>query len=530
MTKYTCLAAMCLLSLTVPALAQQAATAAPGALNLLDGAAWEFSSNGESWGAQPADVAGGKVETRYARTRFKAQPVKEWVALELGHDVPPEHNISFQFNDQDVPLPLAGMSYKVIPAIPPALLKAGENVLVVKIAYDNKPKLETDPPPPPITPHIEGTLTPRQAGDVRLQTGPILGPAGPTWFTLTCRTNLPVPMTLTITAVNADRRRPITRTSEAGLFHRFKVEGLNANTQWEYSLSVDKPPYKLAATPPRPVKLIPQGDKLHFMFMGDCRSRPKDWETVVQAALKEKPQFVVFTGDMTTCGRYDWLWDEEFCGPAAELLATTPLYAIMGNHEENAPICSQLLWAGGPNGKDKNWFQQVGPVLLLYFDTQYSQTRDRDFPAWFKTSTAQAAAAKYVFYFTHYPAWTAGKGTTNDPKTGLPKHSGSRFARTDVLPQLVKLKATAMFTAHEHMYERSELPEGITHIVTGGAGAPRGRMGEEGKQQNPHMKVLQPVLHFCVLDTDGQKCVMRALAPDGKELDTRTWQARPAAK
>lgn len=487
---------------------------------------WEWSADeGSTWAAAAPAVPGGQVKTLLARAAATVQPEKDWVAFELAHNVSPECKFAWTLNGQDVPLPLEGMVYKSIPAIPITLLKAGRNELQVKVTFDNKPKSETDTPAP-ITPRIEASIVPVKAADLKMVTGPILGAATPTSFSVTCRTNLPVPVTLSLRA--ADGTAPIVKTSQTSLFHRFVVDGLKAQAGWTYSLSVDKPPYKLAAAPARPVVLAPTGDKFSFVMLGDCRSRPTDWATVSAAVAKLKPAFLVFNGDMTACGRYDWLWDEQFYAPAAELLSTAPFYPIMGNHEENAPVYPKLFHTPGGDGMGKNWFQRIGPVLLICYDTQWSLTRDKEFPGWLANATADQAGAGYIFYLTHYPAWTMGKGTTVDPQTNLPKHSGSRFAREEVQPRLEKLKATAMFTSHEHLYERSELPSGLTHIVSGGAGAPRGQKGEEapGKQYNPYSKLLEPVLHFCVIEVDGASCTMKVLSPGGKEIDTRTWPAR----
>jgi len=149
---------------------------------------------------------------------------------------------------------------------------------------------------------------------------------------------------------------------------------------------VDKAPYSFRGQS-WPVKLAPAaGQPLRLVSMGDCRSRPRDWAAVAAAVLKANPDLAVFNGDMTTCGRYDWLWFEEFHAPAEELLATVPFYPVMGNHEENAPVYPLLFYTPGGDGNAKNWAQQIGPVLLIAYDTQWSRARDTDFPEWFRRS------------------------------------------------------------------------------------------------------------------------------------------------
>jgi len=503
---------LALLSLAFPA------TAA----DLMAGATWEYSTDdGATWNATPPVVPGGKVAAILARTSFELPDVSGYTVLELTQNVPPEQKVAFDLNGQPMPVPLKGMVYKTIPAIPPGAFKKGQNELVARIRFDNRPKSQDDPPPEPAMVALKANLAGLGPSDLKLHTGPILGAVTENSFSVTCRTNMPVPVTLT---VEADAAKPIQQTSEPGLFHRFLVDGLDPKAKWTYRLSVDKPPFRLQGKA-WPVKLAPAaGRPLRLVFMGDCRSRTRDWAAVAAAALKADPDLVVFNGDMTACGRYDWLWDEHFHAAAEALLATVPFYPVMGNHEENAAVYPLLFYTPGGDGKAKNWVQQIGPVLLIAYDTAWSRTRDVEFPGWFRQNI-DASKAKFIFFFTHYPAWSSGKSTTIDPKTHLPEHSGSRFARQVVLPALAECRATALFVSHEHFYERSDLPGGLTHIISGRAGAPPGRRNEM-ENNNPYSKVFATDLHYCLLEITGDTCTFKAITPEGKMIDSLTWRAR----
>jgi hypothetical protein len=136
-----------------------------------------------------------------------------------------------------------------------------------------------------------------------------------------------------------------------------------------------------------------------------------------------------------------------------------------------------------------------------------------------------ASKAKFIFLATHYPGWSsAGNGELDS--RGRPTHWGYRNIRGTVVPLLRKHKACAYLAAHEHHYERSDLPGGLYQIIAAGAGAPRSGREPEAARQNPHAKVFAKSLNFCVFETEGDACTMKALAPDGKVLDTLTWQAR----
>jgi len=76
------------------------------------------------------------------------------------------------------------------------------------------------------------------------------------------------------------------------------------------------------------------------------------------------------------------------------------------------------------------------------------------------------------------------------------------------------------------MYERSELPGGITQIIAAGAGAPRSRKHPDAAAANPYSKVLEPTLHYTLFDMQGDRCVYTAKRPDGTVIESLVFPAR----
>jgi len=94
------------------------------------------------------------------------------------------------------------------------------------------------------------------------------------------------------------------------------------------------------------------------------------------------------------------------------------------------------------------------------------------------------------------------------------------------MPLLKKYNATAMFAGHDHCYERSEPEEGVTMIISGGAGAPTYGKSKDAEKQNPYSKVFARQRHYCLLTVDGDVCTMKVFRPNGTMIDTRSWTAR----
>jgi hypothetical protein len=254
--------------------------------------------------------------------------------------------------------------------------------------------------------------------------------------------------------------------------------------------------------------------------LGDSRTGTNDWAKVAAAVLKAQPVFSVFVGDMVSSGRHDYQWDEQYFAPAKEYFATIPYYAVIGNHEQNVSFFTRIFQTPG----GKNWSQEIGSVLLIGIDGAMNWNKGSKLTKWLESLLAKSKA-KFIFLFSHYPAWSSGShGRLN--AGGEPRERNMRLSQNVIMPLLKRYKATAMFAGHDHIYERSEPEEGISMIVTGGAGAPLRHKVRDAKIQNPYSKVFASKLHYCLLKIDGGICTMKVFTLNGEKIDERIWKAR----
>jgi hypothetical protein len=260
------------------------------------------------------------------------------------------------------------------------------------------------------------------------------------------------------------------------------------------------------------------GKKLRFAAAGDCRSIPKAWAAVAGAVAKAQPELLLFSGDLVSDGRVDWLWDGEFFNPARGMLGSVPFYCAIGNHENNASAYYELMYTPSENGKRSNWSQTIGDVLFIGIDGAQNWSGNSPNFQWLE-GVLKESKAKFIFLVTHYPAYSSGPH-------GKRPDGGMAWARRTIMPLLARHNATAMIAGHDHDYERSEPPanQGVTCIVAGGAGAPI-----YGKSaNNPFSKVFTSKLHYCIFEIDGDVCEMKVLEPNGNVIDRKTFKARQA--
>ena len=420
-----------------------------------------------------------------------------------------------RLNGRPLPLPLPRLHYEHVVGVPPSMLEAGRNVLSkswtaaeVYRVVEAVAKSRSAAPAPTRT-----ALLGLRAQDVEIHTGPLITRATETSLTIVCRTNAAVPVVLQI-----DGRR---LTSPPGLIHRVSTAGLRPATAYPYTLSPACEGASAAAAKRATARTPPAAGPVTIGLVGDGRTSPQTWGLIARAVHAAGPDLVVYGGDLVGDGLREAAWDRELFGPAAELLANVPLYAVIGNHERRSPVFDRIYTdsLGG-----RNWSQQVADVLLVGIDGGQDWSPDEAAARWLDRTLAASEAA-FVFVISHYPAYSSSThGRLTDD--GRMNEACARTARELIYPILQKHRATALVGGHDHCYERSEPPGGVTSITTAGAGA--GLYGKrDDPKQNPYSKVFAKQHHYCLLRTAGRTCTLTAVDLSGRTLDRRTWKARP---
>jgi len=488
--------------------------------DVLVGASWQYAlDGGETASLAPPTIPPGAEAVVVSETTFDLPSTAGVAGLSLHLDAPDWKRMDITLNGHDIRRPVEGVSYRVIPGVDPAFLKAGRNTLRIATHVRNAGDQPMQAEP------MRAALVALTAEELVFQTGPILGAFDEDGFTVTCRTNMLADVTLRLRAADGDADDTLV-ISERGLMHRFDVPRPADAGPMVYRLEASAGNIvRTTAWLPVPNWADVTDGTLRFAVASDVQKVSWTWPTISRAIADQAPSFLVFTGDMVWRGTNNWEWDEQFFGPARELLARTPLYFAIGNHEKESPLIGELLTTPAPNGRDWNWSQQIGDVLLIGIVGHYRFGPETTHYAWLERTLA-AADAKFIFLFTHYPAWSSIHfGTLNE--NGQPIDWVTHQGQAYILPLLAKYNATAYVSGHDHYYERSEPPGGVTTIICGGAGGTLDGRDRGWEHRNPHSTAFASRHHYLLFDVTGETCTMTAIAMNGETIDTRTWQARP---
>ncbi|MFH1845390.1 MAG: metallophosphoesterase, partial [bacterium] len=276
------------------------------------------------------------------------------------------------------------------------------------------------------------------------------------------------------------------------------MTGLLPDTLYHFRIvtaPADTPVHTVRTAPSRTVAT---GTSAGFSFVayGDSRSHPERHGAVIQSILAAaRPLFVVHTGDLVAAGEDSARWHQEFLLPGAALFRSTPILAVLGNHDLDGRSRPQdlspwwrrvLVFPGQQEAAGYGrWFSlDIGGIHLVCLD---STAPDADGQTeWLSADLASPAAqqADFIVAVYHHPSYTAGN------------HRSDMHTRAKWTPLFDRYGMDLVLNGHNHFYQRTfpirygipqkpaategdpgsgsvyRAGEGTVYCVTGGGGAP----------------------------------------------------------
>lgn len=176
------------------------------------------------------------------------------------------------------------------------------------------------------------------------------------------------------------------------------------------------------------------------------------------------------------------------------------LLPVLGNHDymsdEEEQILDQL-------GRSTSWYTEtIGIVRVVVLDTE--QVDDPDQLAWLEDTLAAPSEAAWTIVAMHKPAYSAGY------------HGSDESIQQAWVPLFEHYAVPLVLAGHDHDYQRSKKINGVTYVVSGGAGTLR----PTGRQD--FTQVSASVRHFLDLVASPTTLTGRAIDQNGGLLDEFT--------
>ena len=370
--------------------------------------------------------------------------------------------------------------------------------------------------------------------DPPLCTGAYLQDVGQEAATVACITAAPAQLTLTVQRADGTPLHTMTEPV-ARRRHALRVPGLQPGSEYRYRLE------GAGLSEAGRIRTAPADDRapVRFAFLGDSGEQPwwvwlqrtpiLHWParwgwfadagpvTAIGAAVAEwQPDFVLHLGDVIYPKGQHAHYRPGCFRPFAAAMRDAPFYVVVGNHDVMDADGLQVLAnfrmpAGALTGDGRCFSIARGPVRIIGLDCNTDRTGDRygaDHPSHgYLLAELAAATEPFVVVASHFPmrSWSR-QGNRGELLLGM-------------LPELAAHGVTLYLSGHDHCYQRFGEPGGPEPVLVVSGGGGKDLYDLKPAQGGPKPAAMAKAYHWCSVEVQDGRMVVRAHGRDGVELD-----------
>jgi 3',5'-cyclic AMP phosphodiesterase CpdA len=200
-----------------------------------------------------------------------------------------------------------------------------------------------------------------------------------------------------------------------------------------------------------------KSNSVRFAAIGDMGTGESPQYAVAQrmvAVRQEFPfEFVIMLGDNLYGGSGPKDYEKKFELPYKPLLdAGVKFYASLGNHDNPNERFYKLF-----SMNESNYYTfKRGNVRFFVLDSNYMDAKQFD---WLEKELKGAGNSDWKICYFHHPLYSSGK-----------THGSSTELRQLIEPLFIKYGVDAVFSGHDHVYERVIPQKGIYYFTEGSSG------------------------------------------------------------
>lgn len=243
---------------------------------------------------------------------------------------------------------------------------------------------------------------------------------------------------------------------------------------------------------------------VRFLAVGDTGTGSRQQYELAKVMLEYRKvfpyEFVILVGDNIYGGETPKDFKLKFEDVYRPLLDQgVKFYATLGNHDDSNQRLYELF---NMNGEEYYRFKK-GEVAFYSLNSNYMDKRQIN---WMEGELAKDTS-KWKIAFFHHPPYSSGG-----------KHGSSTGVREAVQPLFIKHGVDAVFTGHEHFYERIKPQNGIFYFITGAGGQLRSGDVKEGSPLTA--KAFDKDLSFMMLEISKDLMYFQVISRVGETVDS----------
>jgi hypothetical protein len=252
--------------------------------------------------------------------------------------------------------------------------------------------------------------------------------------------------------------------------HVLRLDGLEPDRFYYYRVRVDGTP----VTPVHRTRTFagPARSDLSFSVCGDSGTGGPEQFQVADLLGRWTFHLGLMPGDVVYDHGERENFDPNFFQPYRQILARRPMFPVLGNHEietENGAPYFEAFHLPSANSGTERWYSfDAGAVHFVGLDSTDPMSVAQ--LTWLRRDLADARqrGVHWIFVQFHHPPYTSG--TLNGSELRV---------RSAFCPILEEFEVDAVFTGHEHNYERTvpirqyyPFRRGVVYYVVGTGGYP----------------------------------------------------------
>jgi predicted MPP superfamily phosphohydrolase len=248
---------------------------------------------------------------------------------------------------------------------------------------------------------------------------------------------------------------------------------------------------------------------MRFPIVGDFGTGDSDQigigKQMLETHRRSPFDFAVAAGDNiypNGSGRY---FTKHFEQPFAGLLKDrVSFHAVLGNHDVREGRQDQCQYPLFNMGGRNYYSLKQGEGLLDLFMLD-STDCDAAQIGWAEQQLKDSAA-RWKLVVLHHPLYSSGK-----------KHGSDLYLRAKLEPLFVRYGVNAVFSGHDHIYERTIPQQGIHYFVTGAGG--ENRRGGVNLKSPFRAASYDEDNHFMLIEAEHERITFQAISETGRIVD-----------
>jgi hypothetical protein len=262
------------------------------------------------------------------------------------------------------------------------------------------------------------------------------------------------------------------------------------------------------------IRLPLEAKSVRFAVIGDSGTGGREQYEVAQQmeAYREKVNFdfVIMLGDNIYGGHSPRDFERKFELPYKPLLDSgVKFYASLGNHDNPD---DERLYKPFNMGGERYYSFKKGDVAFFALDSNYMDPAQL---SWIEQNLRNSQARWKICFF-HHPLYSNGKS-----------HGPDADLRAQLAPLFERYGVNAVFSGHEHVYERMKPENNIYYFILGNSGK---LMTHDFRNSAEMVKGFDTDRSFMLVEISGDKLSFQTISRTGTTIDSGTLQEQTTVK